>query len=82
MDTILLMVLVYRPTVRARAGVFSGVFLAGYGASRFIGEFFRQPDAHLGFLFADATMEQLLSLPMIAVGVWLVLRGVRRNRPA
>jgi phosphatidylglycerol:prolipoprotein diacylglycerol transferase len=76
---ILLMVLVSRPSVRARAGVLSGVFLAGYGVARFIGEFFRQPDAHLGFLFAGATMGQLLSLPMIAVGAWLVVRGVRRG---
>jgi phosphatidylglycerol:prolipoprotein diacylglycerol transferase len=76
---ILLMVLVYRPGVRARAGVPSGVFLGGYGVARFIGEFFRQPDAHLGFLFAGATMGQLLSLPMMAVGAWLVLRGVRRG---
>jgi phosphatidylglycerol:prolipoprotein diacylglycerol transferase len=75
----LLMVLVYRPSVRARVGVLSGVFLAGYGVARFIGEFFRQPDAHLGFLFAGATMGQLLSLPMIAVGAWLVVRGVRRG---
>jgi phosphatidylglycerol:prolipoprotein diacylglycerol transferase len=74
----LLMVLVYRPSVRARVGVLSGVFLAGYGVARFIGEFFRQPDAHLGFLFAGATMGQLLSLPMIAVGALLVLRGMRR----
>jgi phosphatidylglycerol:prolipoprotein diacylglycerol transferase len=75
---ILLMVLVSRPAVRARAGVLSGVFLAGYGVARFIGEFFRQPDAHLGFLFAGATMGQLLSLPMMAVGAWLVARGFRR----
>jgi hypothetical protein len=33
----------------------AGAFLAGYGAARFVGEFFRQPDAHLGFLFAGAT---------------------------
>ncbi|HWT09644.1 MAG TPA: prolipoprotein diacylglyceryl transferase, partial [Roseomonas sp.] len=38
-------------------------------------EFFRQPDAHLGFLFAGATMGQLLSLPMILVGAWLMLRA-------
>jgi len=75
---ILLMVLVYRPSVRARVGVLSGVFLAGYGVARFIGEFFRQPDAQLGFLFAGATMGQLLSLPMVAVGAWLVVRGMRR----
>ena len=76
---ILLMVLVYRPAVRTRAGVLSGVFLGGYGVARFIGEFFRQPDAHLGFLFAGATMGQLLSLPMMAVGAWLVVRGMRRG---
>jgi phosphatidylglycerol:prolipoprotein diacylglycerol transferase len=76
---ILLMVLVYRPGVRARAGMLSGLFLAGYGIARFIGEFFRQPDAHLGFLFAGATMGQLLSLPMMAVGALLVARGVRRG---
>jgi phosphatidylglycerol:prolipoprotein diacylglycerol transferase len=75
----LLMVLVSRPGVRARAGVLSGVFLGGYGVARFIGEFFRQPDAHLGFLFAGATMGQLLSLPMMAVGAWLVVRGMRRG---
>ena len=56
--------------------VLSGVFLAGYGVARFIGEFFRQPDAHLGFLFAGATMGQLLSLPMMVVGAW---RGMRRQ---
>ena len=59
--------------------VLSGVFLGGYGVARLIGEFFRQPDAHLGFLFAGATMGQLLSLPMVAVGAWLVLRGIRRG---
>ena len=74
---ILLMVLVSRQAVRARIGVLSGVFLAGYGLARLIGEFFRQPDAHLGFLFAGATMGQMLSLPMIAAGAWLVLRGLR-----
>jgi phosphatidylglycerol:prolipoprotein diacylglycerol transferase len=73
------MVLVYRHAVRARAGVLSGIILGGYGIARFIGEFFRQPDAHLGFLSAGATMGQLLSLPMVAVGVWLVVRGMRRG---
>jgi phosphatidylglycerol:prolipoprotein diacylglycerol transferase len=48
--------------------------------ARLIGEFFRQPDAHLGFLFAGVTMGQVLSVPMVAVGVWLILRA--RSRPA
>ena len=75
---VLLQVLVHRPAIRERRGFIAGAFLAGYGVARFIGEFFRQPDEHLGFLFAGATMGQLLSLPMILVGVWLMLRA----RPA
>lgn len=74
----LLMALVWNPAARARRGFVSGAFLAGYGVARFIGEFFRQPDAHLGFLFAGATMGQLLSVPMILAGAWLMLRA----RPA
>jgi phosphatidylglycerol---prolipoprotein diacylglyceryl transferase len=72
---ILLQVLVHNPAIRARRGFVAGAFLAGYGVARFIGEFFRQPDAFLGFLFAGATMGQLLSLPMILVGAWLMLRA-------
>ncbi len=47
----------------------SGLFLIGYGAFRFLVEFFREPDAHLGFLFAGwLTMGQLLTLPMLIAG--------------
>jgi phosphatidylglycerol:prolipoprotein diacylglycerol transferase len=71
----LLMALVWNPAIRARRGFVSGAFLAGYGAARLVGELFRQPDAHLGFLFAGATMGQLLSVPMVLVGAWLMLRA-------
>ena len=74
---VLLQALVRVPALRARRGFLVGVFLAGYGMARIIGEFFRQPDAHLGFLFAGATMGQLLSLPMLAVGLWLIIRSRR-----
>jgi phosphatidylglycerol:prolipoprotein diacylglycerol transferase len=67
-----------RPANRARVGLLTGALLAGYGVARLIGEFFRQPDAHLGFLFAGATMGQLLSLPMVLVGAFLIWR----SRPA
>ena len=64
---VLLMVLVARARRSGPGrGFITGVFLRGYGVARIIGEFFRQPDAHLGFLFAGATMGQLLSLPMLA----------------
>ena len=44
-------------------------FFIGYGLFRFMIEFVRQPDAHLGFLWGGATMGQLLSLPMIFFGL-------------
>ncbi len=64
--------------VQERPGILSGVFLIGYGLSRIVVEFFREPDAQLGFLVAGTTMGQILSLPMIALGLLFVLRA----RPA
>ena len=75
----LLMILARSEWVRSRPGILSGAFLAGYGVARMAGEVFRQPDAHLGFLFAGATMGQLLSVPMILVGAWLIQRGRARH---
>jgi len=75
---IVMLVLYHRDGVRNRAGMLSGVFLAGYATARFIGELFRQPDAHLGFLFAGATMGQLLSIPMFLIGVALIVWAARR----
>ncbi len=60
---------------RQRAGFLTGAFLAGYGAARTVVELFREPDAHLGFFFAGVTMGQMLSLPMIAAGLWLMVRA-------
>nr|WP_302504273.1 prolipoprotein diacylglyceryl transferase [Geoalkalibacter halelectricus] len=53
---------------QARPGVPFFTFIALYGAFRFLVEFFREPDAHLGLLWGAATMGQLLSLPMILLG--------------
>ena len=63
-----------RPAILTQRGMLVGVFLAGYAIARIIGEYFREPDAFLGFIFAGVTMGQLLSLPMLAVGLWLILR--------
>jgi phosphatidylglycerol:prolipoprotein diacylglycerol transferase len=68
-----------RRGVRQKPGVLTGVFLAGYGIARSTGELFREPDAFLGFIFGGVTMGQILSAPMIAAGVWLILRGRRRD---
>ncbi|HSD33948.1 MAG TPA: prolipoprotein diacylglyceryl transferase [Alphaproteobacteria bacterium] len=62
-------------------GTISGTFLAGYGIARIVAEFFREPDAQLGFLWGGATMGQLLSLPMVALGIAVILYA-RRRKPA
>jgi phosphatidylglycerol:prolipoprotein diacylglycerol transferase len=55
------------------AGAVSGVFLASYGCLRFTTEFFREPDAHIGFVAFDwMSMGQVLCLPMILVGLGLI----------
>lgn len=63
---------------REKPGLLTGIFLAGYGILRGIGELFREPDAHLGFIFAGATMGQLLSLPVLAFGLYFIARAVRK----
>ena len=77
MEGLLLFLLLWacaaRPAVRARFGLLTGIFLAGYGVARITGELFRQPDQFLGYLWQGATMGQLLSLPMILAGLALAL---------
>jgi len=57
----------------------AGVFSLGYGCLRFFAEFFREPDAHLGFqALGWVTRGQLLSLPMVALGIFLLVWSHRR----
>ncbi len=61
--------------------VVSGLFLLLYGLFRFWVEFFRQPDAHLGFMAMDwLTMGQILSLPMVIIGGLFMVMGYRQVR--
>ena len=63
-------------------GVVSGIFLGTYGALRFCTEYFRQPDSHLGFIAFDwLTMGQLLSLPMLIVGILILCVALRSRNP-
>jgi len=56
----------------------SGLFLMGYGTQRFIVEYFRQPDAHLGLLWMKLSMGQLLSLPMILIGALIMWTAYKK----
>lgn len=62
-------------------GFGAGLFLAGYGTFRALVETVRQPDAQLGLLSFGLSMGQILSLPMIAVGL-AVMAWALRNSPA
>lgn len=68
-----------RDSLRITPGVISGAFLIGYGLSRIIVEFYRQPDAHLGYLWGGATMGQLLSIPMVLAGMALIAYARKRS---
>jgi len=75
---LVLFVLARRGWLQA-TGLLSGCFLIGYALSRIVAEFFREPDAHLGFLLGFTTMGQILSLPMLLAGIAIVLWA--RSRP-
>ena len=62
-------------------GTFMGTFLMLYGVFRFLIEFVRVPDAQLGYLFGPVTMGQLLSLPLVVVGVCVLVWARRADRP-
>ena len=79
LEGICLFILIWWYAAKPRpAGCVSAVFLMGYAVCRFTVEYFREPDAQLGFLaFNWLTMGQLLTIPMLIVG--LLLWWVKRN---
>ena len=74
-----------------RPGLVGGIFVLGYAVARIVCEFFREPDAQLGYLFGanvgalggGVTMGMLLSVPMALIGAGGIVMAVRgRTRPA
>lgn len=76
---LLFLLLAYAAHTRAlnKEGFLGGLFLAGYSVARLIIEQFREPDEQLGFFFQFFTMGQLLCLPMLLLGIWLMRRATR-----
>ncbi|MFT7286691.1 MAG: phosphatidylglycerol:prolipoprotein diacylglycerol transferase, partial [Halieaceae bacterium] len=61
----------------------SGFFAVGYGLLRFVVEFFREPDGHLGFqAFGWMTRGQILCVPMLLLGLYMLWYAYLRGRPA
>jgi len=72
LEGLLLFVLLWWYASKPRhTGQVSGAFLVGYGAFRFIAEYFREPDSFLGLRALGLSQGQWLSLPMIAIGAWM-----------
>ena len=76
LEGVVLLIVLYslsrNTALRLRPGFLTGCFLVGYAITRFTGEFFREPDSFYGYLVFGLTMGQLLSLPLLPIGGWLI----------
>ncbi|TLU61463.1 prolipoprotein diacylglyceryl transferase [Thalassotalea litorea] len=80
LEGVVLFAIIYLVCKKPRpTGLASGLFLAGYGLFRMFIEFFREPDAHLGLLVSMLSMGQLLSLPMVIVGIGLIVWSLTKS---
>ncbi len=78
LEGVVLFALLWWYSARPRPrGAVSGAFLVGYGTLRFLVEFTRQPDGHLGLLAVGLSMGQWLSIPMIIAGAALMAWAYR-----
>ena len=84
--SVALLYLLFRTKALRRTGLLTGLFISGYGLTRFLVEMVRQPDAHfqtlqnpIGYALQlgswGLTMGQMLSLPMLIVGLWLMAQA-------
>ncbi|MHA1524703.1 MAG: prolipoprotein diacylglyceryl transferase [Alphaproteobacteria bacterium] len=79
---VILFLLARFTAIRHRPGMLAGLFFGGYGLARMFVELFREPDAHLGFLLGGVTMGQILSLPLVIAGLWLIIHATRNTAKA
>lgn len=78
---VLLLVLalfIFRFKALKTPGLITGIFISGYSLSRIFVEFYREPDAHIGYLAGGwLTMGMVLSLPMLLIGIWAIVFSQR-----
>jgi len=81
LEGVLLLAVLWWVARKPRAvGLLSGLFLIGYSAARMLVEFVRVPDDHLNYLLFDwVTMGQILSLPMLLLGLYLALSAKQKK---
>lgn len=79
---VLFFMLMYVTRKPRALGLASGTFLIGYGVFRSIVEFYREPDAHLGLYFSFISKGQILSIPMILAGIFIIYIGYHLQEKA
>ncbi len=78
---VILNVLIFARRKLASPGYVAGAWIFFYAAARIIVEFFRQPDAHIGYLAGDwLTMGMVLSVPMLLLGLWVMAGATSRAK--
>ena len=75
----IILALMIRAGALKRPGLILGSFITLYGLARITGEFVREPDPQLGFLWGGLTMGMLLSVPMVLAGIAIIVTALRRK---
>ncbi len=76
---IIMLLFVKLTNIFNKRGFVTAFFISCYGFFRFCIEFFREPDTHIGLLYFNFSMGQLLSLPMIIIGFYFMILIIKKN---
>lgn len=74
-EGIILFLIIWPLRNKLKPGQISGLFLVGYALARIIVEFFREPDAHIGFIAGPFSLGQILSGLMLIIGVFIFYKN-------
>jgi phosphatidylglycerol:prolipoprotein diacylglycerol transferase len=77
-----LLLLLWHRKLLPKTGICASIFCFVYSVSRIVCEQYRQPDEHIGFQVFGTTRGQLLTLGLIALGLWIAFQVLRRKNPA
>lgn len=67
--------------IRKHSGIISSLFLIIYSLSRMLMELFREPDRQIGFILGHLTMGQLLSAPLLILGIYILHKSISDKKP-
>ena len=76
---IIMLLFIQLTNILNKRGFMTSLFISCYGFFRFCIEFFREPDIHIGLLYFNFSMGQLLSLPMIIIGLYFIILTTKKK---